>query len=320
MQITSLTDIVEGKLQNSPAISFITQIHTNISKVNEGDAFLALEHKDIKKALSKNAFAIIYQGELDASDNEVAWIQVDDIIKATTNVLRYKFVEFKNGYIRTNKIFFKLLKLFKSKEISHVLTLKNDISLDFELLNSVTENKLIFSTNLKFLENISSDVVSLEDKKFELQNLTVHSLFETSFSYKERFFDKIKLPRVYIDYLLQQLELFEYKLDMKKLYSFDLFKPIFINKSDQIVSFGQTNRFIVASNDEDIAALEIEYLKQNYSYAKLEIIDVKDMDEGQILQIIQQKEFNALYLKNTSHDIVVSILHNNDNDTNLIEF
>ena len=38
MQISDLTDIVEGQLQNTPAISFITQIHTNIT---------ALEIKDI---------------------------------------------------------------------------------------------------------------------------------------------------------------------------------------------------------------------------------------------------------------------------------
>jgi hypothetical protein len=320
MQITSLTDIVEGKLQNSPAISFITQIHTNITKVNEGDAFFVLEEEDISKALQSNAFAIIYQGEQEILDQEVAWIQVDNIQKAITNVLRYKLIEFKNGYIHTNKVFFKLLKLFKSKELSHVITLKDDIVSNFELLNSIEENKLIFSTDLKFLENISSDVVTLKDKKFELQNLTKHSLFETSCSYGERFFDKIKLPRVYIDYLLQQLELFEYKLDMKKLNSFDLFKPIFINKSDQIVPFGQTNRFIIANIDEDIADLEINYLKKNYAYAKLEVIDTKRLTIQEILQAIRQRKFNALYCKNISHDTVVSILHDNDTDTNFIEF
>lgn len=320
MQITSLTDIVEGKLQNSPAISFITQIHTNVSKVNEGDAFFILNQKDIKKALAKNAFAIIYQEDIEIVDEEVAWIKVDDINKAISNVLRYKLINYKNGYIHTNKVFFKLLKLFKSKELSHVITLKDDISLNFELLNSLEENKLIFSTDLHFLENISSDVVTLQDKKFELQNLTKHSLFETSCSYQDKFFDKIKLPRVYIDYLLQQLELFEYKLDMKKLNSFDLFRPIFINKSSQIVPFGQTNRFIIANIDDDIANLEIEYLKQNYSYARLEVLDTQDLDEQDILKEIQQRSFNALYCKNISHDTIISILHDNDNDTNLIEF
>jgi len=320
MQITSLTDIVEGELQNSPSISFITQIHTNVSKINEGDAFLVLEQKDIQKAISKNAFAIIYEGDLNITDNEIAWVKVDDIKKAITNVLRYKLLEFKNGYIHTNKIFFKLLQLFKSKELSHVVTLKDDISYNFELLNSTEENKIIFSTDSWFLNNISGDVVTLEDKRYTLQNLTAHSLFETSFSYKGKFYDKIKLPRVYVDYLLQQLELFEHKLDMKKLGSFNLFKPIFINKSDQIVPFGQTNRFILANEDEDIAKIEIDYLKENYSYASIEIIDTKELSEEEILKSIQNRDFNALYFINTGHDAIVSILNKNDTETSLIDF
>jgi ferrochelatase len=318
MQIRSLADIVEGKIQNSPAISFITQIHTAVSKVNDGDAYFALESSTIQKAIEKGAFAIIYKNEQNIQDNEIAWIQVDDIQKAITNVLRYKLLQFKNQYIHTNKIFFKLLKLFKSKELHQVVALHEDISANFELLNSLEENKVIFSTDLKFLENISSEVVCLKHQKYSLKNLTQHSLFETTFSYKENFYDKIKLPRVYVDYLLQQLELFDYKLDLKKLNSFDLFKPIFINKSEQIVPFGQTNRFIIANSDPDIAQIEIEYLQTNYSYAKVQIADAKHLSDEEVLQIIQNKEFNALYFKNIRHKNILTILQDNDTDSKLL--
>jgi ferrochelatase len=318
MQITSLADIVEGKIQNFPAISFITQIHTDISKVNEGDAYLALDNSTVDHAIDKGAFAIIYESTTQIEDEEIAWIQVDDIKKAITNVLRYKLLPFQNQYIHTNKIFFKLLTLFKSKELQHVMTLKEDISSNFEKLNTLEENKVIFSTDLQFLENISSDVVRLKHQPYPLQNLTQHSLFETTFSYKENFFDKIKLPRVYVDYLLQQLELFEYKLDLRKLNGFDLFKPIFINKSEQIVPFGQTNRFIIANEDQEIAHIEIEYLQTNYSYAKVQIADAANLNKEQILQIIQNKEFNALYFQNTSYKDIVTILQENDNDKKLL--
>jgi hypothetical protein len=312
LQIAALTDIVEGKLQNTPAISFITQIHTNIAKVNEGDAFFVQNSSQIQKAIEKNAFAVIYQHDLQITDNEIAWIQVDNLEKSLANILRYKLLEYDHRYIHTNRFFLDLLRIFKSKELQHVLTLGDDIYKNFELLNTIDTNKLIFSTDEKFLHNITAEIFTLEDTKFNLQNLTVHSLFETSFSYKERYFDRIKLPRVYVDYLLQVLELFEYTLDLKKLNSFKHFQPLFINKSNQIAPFGQTNRFILASMDKDIYTIEIAYLQEYYSYAEIVIQEGKGLSENEIYSIIQKENFNALYLKNYKIENIIKILQDYD--------
>lgn len=311
MQISALTDIVEGKLQNSPSISFITQIHTNIKKVNEGDAFFATNQKDVQIAIKQGVFAIIYNFEVDIIDNEIAWIKVDNFTKAITNVLRYKLMAFKTKFINTNKIFFNLLNIFKTKELSHVILLEDNLHQDFETLNSLENDKLIFGTNLEFLNAISGDVMILENKQYKVNNLTSHSLFETSFSYEDKFFDKIKLPTVYINDLLQQLELFNYNLDLKKLNHFNLFKPVFVNRSKQIVPYGQTNRFILASIDKDIANIESDYLNSHYSYGNIQILDTTALSDDEIYQAIKKLEFNALYCIGTSIDTIVSILEDN---------
>jgi ferrochelatase len=311
MQISALTDIVEGKLLNSPSISFITQTHTNIKKVNEGDAFFAQNEVEIKEAIIKGAFAIIIDFSSTITDNEIAWIKVDSFSKAVSNVLRYKLLEHKNKFIKTNKIFFNLLNIFKTKELSDVILLQNNLIKDFEVLNTLESEKLIFGTNLQLLNSISGDVMILENKQFSIQNLTSHSLFETSFSHKETFFDKIKLPTVYINDLLQQLELFEYKLDLKKLNNFNLFKPVFVNKSKQIVPYGQTNRFILASPDDDIADIEINYLRKHYSYGNIQILDTNYLSDDEIFQKIKQLDFNALYCKSSTIDNIISILEQN---------
>jgi len=318
MQISSLTDIVEGKLVNTPAISFITQVHTELSKVNEGDAFFAINTEDIPEAIKKGAFAIIYQNTTEILDEEIAWIQVELFEKSITNVLRYKLLEYNNGYIFSNSLFLYFLKIFKSKELNNVLILDNDLNKNFELLSNLSENKLVFSTDSKFLHNISSEVLTLENRKFELQNLTIHSLFETSFSYKEKFFDRLKIPRVYVDYLLQVLELFEYKLDLKKLSSFNLFKPVFINKSNQIASFGHTNRFIIANTDYEIYKKEIEYLQTNYSYADIIIKNGSNLTDNEIMEIIKKEKFNALYFQNLTIEHIIEILKNNDTQEKLL--
>jgi len=318
MQITALTDIVEGKLQNTPSISFITQVHTNLAKVNEGDAFFATNKEDIPKAIEKGAFAIIYAFQTDILDNEIAWIQTDDLDKAISNILRFNLLKYNIKYIHTNKVFFQLLNTFKSKELSYIVALQDDISLDFELLNNIIEDKIIFSTNFGFLESIGADVLSLENKIFDVKNLTSHSLFETSFSYKDKFFDKIKIPTVYINDLIQQLELFEYRIDIKKLHNFELFRPIFINKSNQIVQFGQTNRFILSNTDKDICNIEISYLKEHYSYANIKIVDTKEFSEDEIFNYIKQTKYNALYLCGTNYKTITKILENNYDDNRLI--
>ena len=318
MQISALTDIVEGKLLNTPSISFITQIHTNIKKVNEGDAFFAQNNTEIKNAIKQGAFAIILDFEHDIIDNEIAWITVDDFTKAVTNVLRYKLLEHKSKFIKTNKVFFNLLDIFKNKELSNVILLKNNLCDDFEALHSLESEKLIFGTEINFLNAISGDVMILENKQFTIKNLTSHSLFETSFSYKDKFFDKIKLPTVYINDLLQQLELFKYNLDLKKLNNFNLFKPVFVNKSKEIVPYGQTNRFILASEDIDIANIEIAYLQKHYNYGDIKLFDTSYLTEDEIFQKIKDLNFNALYCKNISIENIISILEKNLTVTTLI--
>lgn len=318
MQITALTDIVEGELLNSPAISFITQIHTNLSKVNEGDAFFATNKNEIQEAIKKGAFAIIFDFDFAIIDEEIAWIKTKDMDKSISNILRFKLLNFKIKYIHTSKIFLNLLNIFKTKELSYVFHLTNDIKENFELLNYCTKDKIIFGTDLKFLNAIGTDILSLKEQQYDIKNLTMHSLFETSFSYKDKFFDKIKLPKVYINDLIQQLELFEYKLDLKKLNHFELFKPLFINKSFQIVPFGQTNRFIVANEDFDVANIEITYLKKYYNYANIAIIDASSLSYSELFLKIQTIDFNALYIKGVCIETIVNILEDNYAESSFI--
>ncbi len=188
MQISALTDIVEGELLNSPAISFITQIHTKISRVNEGDAFFATDNEKAQEAIKKGAFAIIVDFKPDIIDNEIAWIKTDNITKSISNVLRYKLLNQHVQYIHINKVFFRLLNIFKSKDLSYVVTLTNSLCDNFELLNYNDKDKIIFGTDLKFLNAIGTNVLSLKTQEYDIKNLTSHSLFETSFSYENNFF------------------------------------------------------------------------------------------------------------------------------------
>ena len=317
MKISALVDIVGGKLLNTPAISFVTQIHTNIKKVNDGDAFFVNDELHIKKAIEKGAFCIIVDFIPQINDNEIAWIQVDDISKAITNVLRYKLINNDIEYFFIDKILFELLKLFKTKDMSSTLLLTGDLIKDFESLHNAENNKKIYSTDIKLLKNVTPNITTISYKQYDIQNLTNHSLFETSFSYKNTFFDKLKLPHVYINHFLQLKEILQDDLEIKKLSNNTLFRPIFINKSNQIVNFGQTNRFILASLDDEIANIEISYLRAFYNYANIKIIEDKNITDEDLFIQIEDVDYNALFIKGKNISYVTQILEQNDNTDKL---
>ena len=72
MQISSILDIVDGELLNSPSISFIYSIKTNAKKVKEGDLFIAKDLNSVELAVRNGAFAIISDINFPIIDNEIA--------------------------------------------------------------------------------------------------------------------------------------------------------------------------------------------------------------------------------------------------------
>ncbi|MEA3289681.1 MAG: hypothetical protein U9Q04_05800 [Campylobacterota bacterium] len=317
MKINSLSDIVEGKLLNSPAISFITQIHTNVKKVNEGDAFFAFCEKEIKEALKNGAFAIITQFEPNITDDEIAWIKVDDILKAITNTLRYKLLKHNHTLIKVDKILYRMIKHFIPKNNENTTLLSNNILNDFETLYSIKSEQIVYSTNMNILKAISPDIKVTSTKDYKVQNLTCHSLFETSFSYDGIFYDKVKLPYHYINYFLELGYLINDTIETKKINTFDLFKPLFINKSSQMVPFGQTNRFIIANKDHHIAQYEIDYLQEHYKYGDIKTLEARSLEDDELFKIIKLHNYNALYIIGKNIDSVTKILQQNDKSYNL---
>lgn len=304
---------MEGELLNSPSISFITQIHTNVKKVNDGDAFFAKNEEQIPLAIKRGAFAVITDFEPEISDNEIAWIKVDELKKGITNILRYNLLKYTVEFIHVDKIFFSLLKTFKTRDMDNIHLLSNDIYDDFETINNIESSIMVFSTQKELLEKISPKTISCEIKEYKVNNLINSSLFETSFSYKNSYFDKVKIPYVYLNHLIGVLELFDYKVDLKRLSGLELFSPIFINKSCQIVPFGQTNRFILANKDKEICDIEIDYLKEFYSYANIKIVSCDTMSDQELYEEIKINNYNALYCIGKDITFIHELLEQNDN-------
>ena len=65
MKISSIVDIVDGELLNSPSISFINNISSDAKKVKTSDMFIAKNIEDLQIAIANGAYAVIFEKDLD---------------------------------------------------------------------------------------------------------------------------------------------------------------------------------------------------------------------------------------------------------------
>lgn len=314
MQITTLCDIVNGELLNSPSISFITQTHTNISKVNEGDLFISNDLNDIKEAIQKGAFAIIFSENYDIKllDQEIAWIKVDNLKEVLFKILRFQLSHIEIKSYASDDTFFEFSqKLLTNKRKIKFLT--NDIFVDFENIKNIENINFLFSSDYEYLSKIQPLCEKIQIKQFDVTNLTIHSLFKTSFSYSGYMFKQVELSYLYINHFLTLLELvlsnkeFETTIDMHGFRNIEIFTPIFIDSYFDIVDFGKSNKLIISSNLENLYDQEIEFINQYYKFGKVSIINKFNNDQD-LLDQIKRSNTNIIYVCGKSKVEVETLL------------
>lgn len=322
MKINSVVDLVGGKLQNRPSISFFTQSHTKLTRVKNGDLFISSSLSEIKKALSQGAFGIIYDFELNINmlDKEIAWIKVDSISNALVKLLRFSLSNKRFNCFSVDIVSYELLKIFYPNK-KEILFLQDNLNKDFELLNNIDSEFIIISTNKKLLNNIYPTSKTFLIKNYPLKNLTIHSMFETTFSYKSSFYSRLKLSKLYINHLLNVIEFCHIEnIDINKLKLFSFMQAIFINLDNEIVDYGKSNKFILTNKNKTIANQEIEFLYDYFSYGKIFILDGTNLSINDIYQIIKTKQYNCLYIKGKTKDDILEILEfNKKQETTLFE-
>jgi ferrochelatase len=304
MQISSVTDIVGGRLLHKPLISFITQIHTNPSKINEGDLFIAFNHKDVSLAIENGAFAILFSDSIEIIDREIAWIRVKNLEYSVGKLLRFILSSKNIKSIYCDDISFEFLTIFSSLN-QNIILLKNDIKYDFELLKNI-DNKILCATNYQYINILSALTKKLKIKNFDLFNFIIHSLFFTTFSYKNKLFYKVRLPSIYINHCLSVIEFLDIELDISKLKDFKFLNPLFLNKNFEIIDFGQSNKFILGNENLILVKKEIDFINNIYCYGKLIVIK-NDLNDIDIIDNVKNIDFNIIYIIGKSNQAIRDI-------------
>ncbi|MCT7517987.1 peptidoglycan synthetase [Aliarcobacter cryaerophilus] len=310
MKISSIVDIVDGELLNSPSISFINNISSDANKVKTSDMFIAKNIEDLKIALQNGAYAVIFEKDFEVIDNEIAFIKVKNLELALLKIVRYKLSTLKiKSYFCTDETF-DMLKLYQNNHTKPIFLISKNIEKAFKFIDDIKDSDILISKNKKLLESIYPDSKEFEKKLNEnsIKNLIKHSLFELSFSYKDIYFSKLRLSKIYLNSFLNIYDFFKGNIDISKLKLYSNFKAIFIDKDFQPIESGKSDSFIICQTNKNLIPIEIAYLKNEFRYAKTIFVSkykISFLDEKEqiimnniedLKNILKNLKFNCIYL------------------------
>ena len=310
MKISSIVDIVDGELLNSPSISFINNISGDANKVKTSDMFIAKNIEDLKIALQNGAYAVIFENDFEVIDNEIAFIKVKNLELALLKIVRYKLSTLKiKSYFCTDETF-DMLKLYQNNHTKPIFLISKNIEKAFKFIDDIKDGDILISKNKKLLESIYPDIKEFEKKLDEnsIKNLIKHSLFELSFSYKDIYFSKLRLSKIYLNSFLNIYDFFKGNIDISKLKLYSNFKAIFIDKDFQPIESGKSDSFIICQTNKNLIPIEITYLKNEFKYAKTIFVSkykISFLDEKEqiiinniedLKNILKNLKFNCVYL------------------------
>ena len=310
MKISSIVDIVDGELLNSPSISFINNISSDANKVKTSDMFIAKNIEDLKIALQNGAYAVIFEKDFEVIDNEIAFIKVKNLELALLKIVRYKLSTLKiKSYFCTDETF-DMLKLYQNNHTKPIFLISKNIEKTFKFIDDIKDGDILISKNKKLLESIYPDIKEFEKKLDEnsIKNLIKHSLFELSFSYKDIYFSKLRLSKIYLNSFLNIYDFFKGNIDISKLKLYSNFKAIFIDKDFQPIESGKSDSFIICQTNKNLISIEIAYLKNEFKYAKTIFVSnykISFLDEKEqiiinniedLKNILKNLKFNCVYL------------------------
>ena len=268
MIIDDIVNIIDGELINSGYISEIKGFANNLKKVKRESLFISNNLDEIKEAIKKGAYAILFSEDINIIDDEIAWIKVENINKALLNILKYKLIN-KTLYF-CNDI---TLSIIESINKDNIAIIKDDDFVEY------LEGDYVFVTSLGTLLNISSNVFVLQDK--ENIKLLKSSTFISNFIYKENKYS-IQFPKLYMEELEIALDFLEnnnLKYNLKSL-KLDRFIPIFINSKYEKVKYGKSQKVLITKlKNDNFLMRELDYIFENLKYAKVKFYNANNIDK-----------------------------------------
>ncbi|MBX7490779.1 hypothetical protein [Helicobacter turcicus] len=281
--VNEIVEIAFGTLLNKPSISFFCQICDQSSSIRKGDLFVVTNkdssqaQKDIKEAVQKGAFGILFSGNIAMSDKEVAWISVEDLEQSLMRILRHYL-------LINNKILFLLSKdeyEIATQIITHKKTLEHFCGSLSGLIHNVIQSDAAFflycntSLDLSTLPKNQQEIKALSQEKIDEDKLPFalnsYSLFGIKLFYKSTDYE-IPLPKLFIQPLARVLRLCEdysINVQLENFTALANFKPLYLDERGVIAKPGTTNKVLLACGDSKLYEQYLAYFSMYAKWAHL---------------------------------------------------
>jgi ferrochelatase len=272
MKIEDLLNLTSGKIISEPTITAINSVTVYPSKVYEGDLFISNNSDDIAKALENGAYAIIFSDDsIEMIDNEVAWIHVDDIQKASFKLIRYVLINREASFYLYSEHELSFMKMIVTQKRNLEL-LPNDWRKMFEkILNS--EAKMFIGTNSQLMKMIKPDV-SVLNKEASCEIIT-DTLFRTTFKINGYIYQEKEITPFHVDYLQRVVEFCDkhhlpYNLDRVKYTKH--FVPVFIDGFLNVMKASKSDKVAIFTDNLSDIYKAREYVRYNGAWVKTIVI------------------------------------------------
>ncbi len=268
MKIEDLLNLTAGTLISNPTVTSIHSVSVYPSKIEQGDLFISNDSEDIATALARGAYAIIFSDDnIPITDNEVAWIQVDDIQKSAFKLIRYVLISREANFYLFTQHELSFLRMIVTQK-SNIEILPNDWRKVFEkILNS--DAKMFIGTNDELMKMIKPDV-SILNKEASCEIIT-DTLFRTTFKINGYIYQEKEITPFHVDFLQRVVEFCDkhhlpYDLDRVKYTKH--FVPVFIDGSLHVMNPSKSDKVAIFTDNLQDVYKAREYVRYNGAWVK----------------------------------------------------
>ncbi len=315
MLIDNVVSLTFGTLENRPSVNEYFDVVYHTHNVKRGDLFIVTDDESsINEAVRKGAYALLYdRDDMLITDNEIAWIRVDDVQKAVHRILRHQLLHLHVNILSCDTVYLELIALLHGSDT--LITLhENSLEEMTQVINSITPKALLL-IDTKLIDTLSlSPTCKLLPLPTPHKLVTLEdSLFESSFVFDGRYYERVRISPWLLPYLEQVLNFLKRErlpYMMHKLASLHYFEPLFVNRALQRRDFGTTEQVIIFQNDQALFHEALSFLIQRASWATIIVltpsfVDINKYDSvsyrtyeesSEIIEQLQTLEFNFVLL------------------------
>ncbi|WP_104712589.1 ferrochelatase [Helicobacter cetorum] len=258
--VNEAVELTFGELLNTPSISYFNSIVLSLDKVQKGSLFVAKDNSLIPKALELGAYGILYTGECELSDRDVAWIKVKDVERSLEYLFKF--------WLLHERLIGVLLSPIELEIAQKIIVSKTAWCLrkGIEDLFALEGCKVALFCESAWLDLFyRQEKIGILRKEISLLN---QSLFYSPINYKQQHYE-LKIPCIFLEPLMKVIDLcerLEIEFDLNHLCKkdpiIDYCKPFYVGTNLELAPYGTTARVIVAeSSQEYFKAILKEALK-----------------------------------------------------------